>query len=70
MLACERFTWFGTTGSKSRLNFLALLRARHSDYVINDAALAYMHGRALAGPIVARLAQPIRLIWFTDGLLF
>ena len=49
--------WFVTTGSKSRLNFLALLRAGHSDYVINDAALAYMHGRALAGPIIARLAQ-------------
>src|SRR3954465_9711456 len=24
----DRFTWFGTTGSKSRLNFLELLRAR------------------------------------------
>ena len=53
----DNFAWFGTTSSKSRLNFLALLRAGHSDYVINDAALAYMHGRALAGPIVARLAQ-------------
>src|SRR5207342_2289465 len=30
-----RFTWFGTTQSKSRLNFLALLRAGHDDYVIN-----------------------------------
>ena len=53
----DNFAWFGTTGSKSRLNFLALLRAGHSDYVINDAALAYMHGRALAGPIIAHLAQ-------------
>ena len=53
----DNFAWFGTTNSKSRLNFLGLLRAGHTDYVINDAALAYMHDRALAGPIVACLAQ-------------
>ena len=39
----DDFTWFGTRPSKSRLNFLDLLRAGHGDYVINDAALAYMH---------------------------
>ena len=53
----DDFTWFGTTNSKSRLNFLDLLRAGYSDYVINDAALAYMRERALAGPIIARLAE-------------
>jgi len=26
-----QFAWFGTTGSKSRLNFLELLRAGHGD---------------------------------------
>ena len=36
----DHFTWFATTGSKSRLNFLELLRAGHGDYVINDAAVA------------------------------
>jgi hypothetical protein len=51
------FTWFGTTASKSRLNFLGLLRAGHADYVINDAALDYMRDRALAGPLIARLAD-------------
>ena len=53
----DHFTGFGTTGSKSRLNFLDLLRAGHTDYVVNAEALAYMRGRALAGPIVALLAQ-------------
>src|SRR5487761_2751439 len=53
----DDFTWFGTTGSKSRLNFLDLLRAGHTDYVVNDAALAYMRSRALAGPAVAALAS-------------
>jgi hypothetical protein len=32
------FTWFGTRFTRSRLNFLDLLRAGHSDYVLNDAA--------------------------------
>ena len=31
----DRFTWFGTRSAKSRLNFLDLLRAGHSDYVLN-----------------------------------
>jgi len=40
------FTWFATTGSKSRLNFLELLRAGHGDYVVDKEALAYMRARA------------------------
>jgi hypothetical protein len=53
----QHFAWFGTTASKSRLNFLDLLRAGHTDYVVNAAALDYMRGRALAGPLIARLAE-------------
>ena len=58
----DKFAWFGTTGSKSRLNFLDLLRAGHTDYVINDAALDYMREHALAGPVIQQLAaqQPRR----------
>jgi hypothetical protein len=51
------FAWFGTTGSKSRLNFLELLRAGHGDYAINAEALAYMRSRALAGPVIRQLAE-------------
>ena len=53
----EHFAWFGTTRSKSRLNFLDLLRAGHTDYVINAEALGYMRGRGLSGPVVTRLAE-------------
>ena len=53
----DRFTWFGTRSSKSRLNFLDLLRAGHTDYVLNEAAFAYMRGRGLSGPLIARLAE-------------
>jgi len=52
----DAFAWFGTTNSKSRLNFLDLLRAGHTDYVINDAALDYMREHALAGTLVQQLA--------------
>jgi hypothetical protein len=53
----DRFVWFGTTASKSRRNFLELLRAGYDDYVLNAEALAYMHGRNLAGPVIQRLAE-------------
>ena len=43
----DRFAFFATTGSKSRLNFLELLRAGQTDYVINAAALDYMRDHNL-----------------------
>ncbi len=53
------FTWFGTRTSKSRLNFLELLRAGHTDYVLNEAAYAYMRRHSLSAPLIASLAaQP------------
>ena len=53
----DRFAWFATTHSKSRLNFLELLRAGHGDFVINAEALAYMRKRNLAGQVVALLSE-------------
>ncbi len=50
------FTWFGTRTSKSRLNFLDLLRAGHTDYVLNDAAYDYMRKHSLSAPLIASLA--------------
>src|SRR5215213_3626783 len=52
----DHFAAFATTASKSRLNFLALLRAGHGDYVINGEALTYMRDRALSGQVIERLA--------------
>jgi Transposase IS66 family len=55
----NHFAWFGTTASKSRLNFLELLRAGHADYVINAEALAYMRERGLSASLIEQLAgQP------------
>jgi transposase IS66 family protein len=49
------FTWFGTRFSKSRVNFLELLWAGHTDYVLNDAAYAYMRSHALPAATIALL---------------
>jgi hypothetical protein len=51
----DRFTWFGTRASKSRVNVLDLLRAGHTDYVLNDAAYGYMRGQGLAATTIAHL---------------
>lgn len=44
----EWFSFFESTESKSRLNFLRVLRGEHSDYVLNSDALAYMEAQGLA----------------------
>ena len=51
----EHFTAFRTTKSKSRLNFLSLLRGNYQDYVLNDAALAYLEQRKVDPALLARL---------------
>ncbi len=38
----EYFAWFETTQSKSRINFLNLLRIGHKEFIINADALEYM----------------------------
>jgi hypothetical protein len=53
----DRFTAFRTTGSKSRLNFLGLLRAGHTDFVLNDIAFAYMREHGLSKALVAALTE-------------
>ena len=38
----DLFAWFGSTGSKSRTNFLELLRVGKQDYQLTEEALKYM----------------------------
>src|SRR5918994_1893878 len=51
----DRFAWFATRPSKSRLNFLDLLRAGDPDYVINATAAAYLVEHGVPDSIVAAL---------------
>ena len=52
----ERFCVFRTGRSKSRLNFLSLLRAGCEDYVVNEAALDYLRRQPVEAAVIARLA--------------
>jgi len=61
----DRFAWFATRPSKSRLSFLELLRAGHPEYVINAAAVAYMVEHAVPETVIAALLAHERRT-FTD----
>jgi hypothetical protein len=52
----ERFCVFRTSRSKSRLNFLTLLRGGGEDYVVNEAALDYLRRQPVEAAVIARLA--------------
>ena len=43
----ECFAWFKSTPSKSRLDFLDLLRAGHKDYSLTVEAIRYMEQQKL-----------------------
>jgi hypothetical protein len=45
----ELFAWFESTESKSRINFLELLRAGQTNYYIDQDALDYMDAQKLPG---------------------
>ena len=51
----EWFAWFESTRSKSRMNFLELLRSGYTDFVVNDMAIEYMVSQKLPEAIVDQL---------------
>lgn len=53
----EHFSAFRTAASKSRLNFLALLRGNYQDYVLNDAAFAFLEDRQVDPALLAPLKR-------------
>jgi hypothetical protein len=53
----ERFCVFRTGKSKSRLNFLSLLRAGREDYVVNEATLDYLRRQPVEAAVIARLTK-------------
>jgi hypothetical protein len=53
----EFFAVFASTDSKSRLNFLEILRGPHTDYVINQTAVAYWQRQKLPAAVVDQLRR-------------
>ena len=43
----ELFAWFESSQTKSRINFLGMLRAGNRDYVLNDTAFDYMEAHSI-----------------------
>src|SRR3954469_1756307 len=62
----ERFCVFRTGRSKSRLNFLSLLRAGCNEYVVNEAALDYLRRQPVEAAVIARLAERRGQVFSSD----
>jgi hypothetical protein len=60
----ELFAYFESTHSKSRQNFLEVLRGAHTDYTINDATLTYWQRQKLPQAMIERLTVDAR--WWAD----
>ncbi len=59
----EYFSWFESTESKSRINFLKLMRTGNSDYLINMDAICYMQSNKLP-------QKPLEAIIENKGMIF
>ena len=53
----EFFAYFESTDSKSRINFLQVLRGSHTDYAVNETALAYCEKYGLSAVLLAALSE-------------
>jgi hypothetical protein len=53
----ELFAFFASTDSKSRLNFLEILRRPYTDYVINETAVAYWQRQKLPAAVMDQLGR-------------
>lgn len=62
------FAWFQSTESKSRINFLQLLRAGHKDYVLSGPALEYMAAQKLPKQVLSKLSEKLEAA--DDDLVF
>jgi len=62
----DLFAYFESTASKSRLNFLQVLRGADPGYTINEVTLAYWAQQGLAQAVVAKLSGEGQPCQFAD----
>jgi hypothetical protein len=55
----DLFTSFTTTGTKSRINFLNILRAPHTDYVLREESLLCLEAYGVSDRLIARLTAAL-----------
>jgi hypothetical protein len=63
----ESFSWFESTTSKSRINFLKLMRAGHSDCAINMDAVCYMQSNKLPQEALNTINSNLGMIFANDS---
>ncbi len=63
----ESFSWFESTESKSRINFLFFLRAGHSDYLIIVDAIEYMQSHKLPQYVIKPIIANLHEIFANDS---
>ncbi|MGB5619047.1 MAG: transposase, partial [Desulfobacterales bacterium] len=63
----ESFSWFESTTSKSRINFLKLMRAGHSHYFINMDAITYMQANKLPQYILKPIIANLEMVFANDS---
>jgi hypothetical protein len=61
----ELFSWFESTGSKSRINFLELLHVGYDDYQLTEESFSYM-GRYKVAPWIRKKLTQADKRWFAD----
>ena len=64
----ELFAYFESTESKSRINFLKILRAGHNDYIITPEAIGYMMAQKLPLPEIKKFSQLLNAVFPTEEL--
>jgi hypothetical protein len=62
----ESFSWFESTARKSRINFLKLLRAGHSDYILNMDAISYMQAEKLPKYVIKEIIDNLSATFAND----
>lgn len=65
----ERFSAFRTSFSKSRLNFLSILKAGHQDYILNDEAMNWLRTQGAEQALMEKLQSRSAII-FADQVAF
>ena len=61
------FAWFEGAESKSRVNFLSLLRAGAANYILNEDAFEYMEQKRLPkSPLALLLNHPVKKFMDTE----
>ncbi len=63
----ESFSWFESTESKSRINFLKLMRAGHSDFIINMDAVCYMQSNKLPQKPFEAIIENLGMVFADDS---